>query len=229
MGRAKALRNFRQFRPTCQELEPRRLLASVADLPLLDQSDLEYLGAFRVPTGQQGDSSFAYGGTAIGFNPANNSLFAVGHDHHQAIAEISIPEIINSEVIDDLARATVLQPFAGVLGRIPDYTLESTVKVGGLMVVDGQLLGTAYEYYDGDGDAIDSHFRFTSLDVSAGDVEGLFQVGSLGGGFVGGYMTPVPPEWQEVLGAEYITGQAALSSSAAPPPARRRSASIPTT
>jgi hypothetical protein len=39
----------------------------------------------------------------------------------------------------------------------------------------------------------------------------MFQVGNLGGGFTGGYMAPIPSEWQSLLGAPYLTGQAALS------------------
>jgi len=184
---------------------------SVKRAGLLNSSDLQYLGAFRVPLGDIGASSFAYGGTACAFNPANRSLFIVGHDHHQAVAEIEIPRIVHSDKIADLATAKALQPFARVLPRIPHFTLEGNVKIGGLLVVDGQLIGTAYEYYDADGNARESHFRLSSLDLKSADIEGLFQVGRQGGGFVGGYMTAVPGAWAERLGAPFLTGQAALS------------------
>jgi hypothetical protein len=94
---------------------------------------------------------------------------------------------------------------------VPNWTLENNVKIGGLMVADGKLLGTAYEYYDGDANARDSHFRLDSLDLAKAKVDGLFQVGGLGGGLVGGYMGEVPEEWQKALGAKYVTGQAALA------------------
>ncbi|MCD6733536.1 MAG: hypothetical protein LT103_08070, partial [Burkholderiaceae bacterium] len=45
---------------------------------LLQKSDLAYLGAFRVPNGTSEASSFWYGGTALGYNPVNNSLFMTG-------------------------------------------------------------------------------------------------------------------------------------------------------
>ncbi len=181
-------------------------------LPLLQAADLQYVGAFRVPRGKFGESSLDYGGTAIAFNPANNSLFIVGHDWHQAIGEISIPDqIVNDADRAKLATATVLQPFVKVLGKAPNYTLEGTVKLGGLQVIDGTLVGTAYEYYDGDLDARASHFRLDSLDLDQANVTGLFQVGELGGGFVGGFMTRVPDEWRDALGMPYLTGQAALS------------------
>ena len=68
-----------------------RLTAQEAtELGRIDRDQLQYIGAFRVPRGQIGDSSFSYGGTAYAFNPENNSLFIVGHAHQQAIAEVAV-------------------------------------------------------------------------------------------------------------------------------------------
>src|SRR5688572_16635952 len=65
----------RTFRPQAESLEPRCLFAA-----LIHDSDLAYLGAFRLPGGTLGDSSFDFGGTALAYNPVNDSLFMVGHD-----------------------------------------------------------------------------------------------------------------------------------------------------
>jgi hypothetical protein len=189
-----------------EALESRLLFAG-----LLAQSDLSYLGAFRVPQGTIGASTFAYGGTAPAFNPANNSMFLVGHVNDQAIAEISIPPIVKSSKISDLNTASIVQPFSTVQSRLPEWTLDSRANIGGLEVVNSQLVGTFYEYYDGNTNAIDSHFKSSSLNLATASYRGLDQVGNLGGGFVGGYMTKVPSEWQAALGAPYLTGQAALS------------------
>lgn len=170
-----------------------------------------YVGAFHVPDGKIGDSSFAWGGTALAFNPANNSLFLVGHDHQQAVAEIQIPaSVVNSRDLKDLPTAKVLQPFLKVTARIPNYTLKGDVKVGGLMVIDGRLVGTLYEYYDADANAVQSHFVLDSLNLATANVGGLYTVGDLGGGFVGGFMAAVPAELRDELGSRYVTGQAAL-------------------
>src|SRR5688572_29807493 len=107
---------------------------------LVQQADLNYLGAFNVPTGDIGSSSFEYGGTALAYNPANDSLFVVGHDWHQAIAEISIPAPGDGD-LGQLPTAEVLQPFTPVLNRIDNFPLEDTVKVGGLMAYGDQLVG----------------------------------------------------------------------------------------
>jgi hypothetical protein len=205
-------------RATAEEAQPRKPAVPAKSKPQKPQppgrtlsSLLQYVGAFRFPEGKIGASLFGYGGTAIAFNPANNSLFVVGHDWDQAIAEVKIPDtVVNSNQLSELPTAKVLQPFVRILPRVPNFSLEGNVKIGGLLVVDEQLIGTAYVFYDAAGKAVKSHFRLDSLNLSSAKVEGLFQVGDLGGGFVGGYMAPVPDEWKDELGARYVTGQAAL-------------------
>jgi hypothetical protein len=177
----------------------------------LSLSDLVYQGAFRLPSGQFGGSSFAYGGTALAFNPANNSLFMVGHDWDQMVAEVRIPQIINSSNLSSLATATVLQPFTDASeGKM--YTVDSgTIKVGGLMVYGGQLYGTAYPYYDADASQVRSHFVSSLKLATQGDARGMYQVGTSGAGFVSGYMAAIPAEWQSSLGGPALTGQCCLS------------------
>ena len=98
---------------------------------LLKQSDLLYEGAFRLPRGKAGKSSFAYGGWALAYNPANDSLFIVGHDHQQMVGEISIPQVINSKELRELSTARVLQPFTDATeGKM--FTVDKgTIKIGG--------------------------------------------------------------------------------------------------
>jgi hypothetical protein len=177
---------------------------------LIRQEDLTYLGAFRVPGGEHGTSKFDFGGTAITYNPAKDSLFVVGHDWDQAIAEIQIPSIQKGGLAE-LPTATVLQPFVKLASRIPKYTLEGNVKVGGLLVANNHLIGTLYEFYDADANAKESHFTLDSLDLANAKVTGLHIVGPQGGGFVGGYMATVPDKWRKPLGVSYLTGQGALA------------------
>jgi hypothetical protein len=190
--------------------------ASATSEPLLQASNLSYLGAFRVPEGVIGASQFDYGGSALAFNPAHNSLFAVGHPYDQAVAEVAIPStIVNSSNVNNLAVAQVLQPFVSILPKIPNNPSSMSTggyeAIGGLMVNNNQLIGTAFNTYDGSGVVQLSHFTLSSLTLASATASGLYQVGSLGGGFVGGYMTPVPAEWQSLLGAPDLTGQSALN------------------
>jgi hypothetical protein len=181
-------------------------------LPLLKKDDLQYLGGFRLPAGKSGVSEFAFGGTALAFNPSKTSLFLVGHDWHQAVAEVSIPKTLARNArLQDWPVASCSQQLVDVKNRIPHNTLKGNVKIGGLLVVDGKLIGSVYVFYDAEAKARDSHFRLDSLDLSRARVSGLYQTGNLGGGFTGGYMAEVPQEWRKALGTRYLTGQAALA------------------
>src|SRR4029077_14443221 len=110
---------------------------STGQAPLLSQSNLQYVGAFRLPGGTIGASTFDYGGTALAFNPANNSLFIVGHDWNQDVAEVAIPTtIVNSGSLGSLTTASVLQPFTSVLSGVPNAGNLGPrhLKIGGLTV-----------------------------------------------------------------------------------------------
>jgi hypothetical protein len=184
---------------------------------LLRQSDLVYQGAFRLPQGDFGSpqySGFNYGGTALGYNPARNSLYIVGHDWYQLSAEVSIPQIINSTNLNSLATATVLQPFSDSLeGKIASINPTDTnaKKIGGHLVYGGALYVAAYSYYDGGATQSSSHFvRPTNLSTT-GQVNGPYRVGTIGPRYVAGYMAPVPQDWQSAFGSPALTGQCCLS------------------
>ena len=199
-----------RIRPRRRQLEVLESRAMMAGL--VHEGDLGYLGAFNLPQGDIGSSTFAYGGSGLAYNPANHSLFMSGHDWKQELTEVSIPALRNGS-LNKLNTAGLLQPFTPVLGRIPNQTLSKTdgIELGGLIVDGDRLIGSAYEFYDGNGDARDSHFTLSSTDLASADVGGMYRVGDRGGGYVGGYMAKVPAEWQEALGTSYITGQAGLS------------------
>jgi hypothetical protein len=182
--------------------------------PLLYRSNLQYVGAFRVPDGQFGPlqyGTFEYGGTALAFNSANNSLYVVGHVYGQDVAQISIPAIVNSSNLNNLNTATVLQPFADVLGKLPSDPLTNqyvgTVTIGGLMVQNGHLYGSVYGAYDTTGSP-GVFFDLNSTNLASATAKSF----TLGGdGTANGYMFPIPPEWQAALGASYLAGQADIS------------------
>jgi len=198
---------------------------SAAEERLLVETDLEYLGAFRVPQGDFGSpqySGFNYGGTALTYNPHNNSLFMVGHAWYQLTAEISIPQFINSTNLADLNTATVLQPFVDItegnrsnIGEGGAVVETSGVPIGGFMIWGEKLVGTAFGYYDAGYAVRLSHFT-SGLDLSEnGDFHGMYQVGESptipNPAFIDGYMTDIPPEWQSRFGGPLLTGNCCLS------------------
>ena len=86
---------------------------------LVSPDDFEYLGAFRLPGGEDRPQTFAYGGNAMTYNPDGNSLFIMGHDRMpygdlpdgNQVAEISIPKPVISKNIEDLNTADLSKNF----------------------------------------------------------------------------------------------------------------------
>lgn len=201
------------------------IYAAPPDLPLVQQSNLEYLGAFRVPDGDFGSplySGFNYGGRNLAYNPKNNSLFLIGHAWYQLAAEISIPQIVNSANLNDLKTATVLQPFSDItegnsseIGTGGTTVETSGTPIGGLMVWGDKLIGTVYGYYDAASVVKLSHFTSDLTLSTIGDFKGMYQVGSSptirNPAFVDGYMTQIPQEWRETFGGPALTGNCCLS------------------
>ena len=188
--------------------------SSMPNLPRLQQADLVYRGAFRLPAGTIGGSSFEYGGSAMAYNAARDSLYIVGHDQQQLVAEISIPGAVNQTTLKSLATAKVLQPFSDPTeGNLNSATPKdpNAKKIGGLMVYGGKLYGTVYSYYDAAKTQVISHFVRPADLSRRGEFSGLYQVGTHGPGFVAGYMAPIPAAWQRALGGPAITGQCCLN------------------
>ena len=182
-------------------------ICPTAAQPRIESSDFHYLGAFRTPQGTSGGSRFGYGGHAIAYHAANDSLFITGHDQQeQFVAEISVPAPALADDVRDLPVASVLQPFADVTDGL--IHSSETDRIGGLLVDEGKLIFSAYEYYDADTSVHESHGT-SGLDLSVGDdATGLYQVGPQNAGMVAGYMTHVPSAWQASFGSTHLTGQA---------------------
>ena len=175
----------------------------------LESHNLLYQGSFQVPGGVGLD----YGGYALAYNPANNSLFITGHTYNQTVAEISIPSVNGT--------ATLLQAPADItegnlrnIGEGMTDTFGSNgVLMGGLLVQDGQLIGTSFPHYASD--AAYTHFT-SGLDVDAtGDFGGMYRVGETpevpGARFIDGWMAAIPTSWQTALGGSVISGNGGLS------------------
>lgn len=187
--------------------------------PLVQPANLQYEGAFLLPEFDPTKAdidTFAFGGTALAFNPLGGSLFIVGNDQSQLAAELTIPAI-NNPVPADLSalnRATVLQPLTDALEGKLDLinNSDTSKKIGGLLPYGTSLYVSAYDYYDGLGSQVLSHF-ITSTDLSVpDDVAGPFQVGDLGlgAGFVSGYFGLIPSQWQTALGGPVLNGNCCL-------------------
>lgn len=197
---------------------------------LIQKADLVYDGACLVPIDSITDYALTYshGGTSLAFNPKNNSLFMVGHDWYQRVGEFAAcPALGQGSDATKFPRAASLQKPVDILqnkrGTV-DGDPASQVKIGGLAPFGDLFAVSAWKYYDAAPvKQTKSHFvtgqNFSALPA----VTGPFQVGTgfnaivptapaadlqqRIGGFVSGYMTPIPAAYQAALGGTHLTGQ----------------------
>jgi hypothetical protein len=166
--------------------------------------DIEYLGAFRVLADGESRSDYAVG--AMGFNKNNNSIYLAGHAHHNAIAEFAIPDELSLESdAPNVVQAEVLQQYIKILDK--REIGNQTNKINGMLHFNENLLISSEIWYDGGGSNTDNLHVFSNPDVlSASPFKGMLQLE--GAARAAGYMSKVPAELIDVLGAEYITGWA---------------------
>jgi hypothetical protein len=163
-----------------------------------------------LPAQVSDEKTFAYGGTALAYNPAHHSLFAVGHDWYQLTAEVTIPRPVRSSSLRDLHRSRFRQPFADATDGKIDGTGGTSNKIGGQLVYRRRLYGSVYVYYDAAGSQIVSHWARPSTSLAGAGAEGLYQVGKLGAGLVSGFMAQVPRNWRRLLGGPALTGNCCI-------------------
>lgn len=173
---------------------------------LVQPADLVYLGAFRLPGGDDPPQTFAYGGNAMTFNPDHNTLFITGHDRiaygelpdGDQIAEVSIPTPVNSRDIADLPIAEFVQgfhnPTAGYF-----TTMEEIPKVG-LQYLNrpetGPLLHIAWGQHLQPEDE-PSHGWFNAT-LDNPQFKGVWYIGNQNLYSTNGYMFDIPSDWASI-------------------------------
>jgi hypothetical protein len=190
------------------------MTGSAQTLLFVQPGDLVWAGAFRLPAGNFGGSSFGYGGWALAYNAANDSLYVVGHDFQQNVAEITIPAPGMGSILGQLPFASVRQVFADATeGRMSQIGGYPKYRIGGLLVHGGRLIGAAYSFFDTAHSAVASHFTHSLNLAATGTVTGMHRVGStsINPAFYGGNMGDVPAAWRTALGSPAITGECCLS------------------
>lgn len=99
------------------------LIGAQPSFAVLSSSNLTYLGAFRVPTYDDGAHKWEYGGYGLVYIPdgdsGNGSLMSAGRDYDDAgvqvsVGEISIPTPVIDSTISNLNRASHLGSFADI-------------------------------------------------------------------------------------------------------------------
>lgn len=176
-------------------------------LPRLTLKSLQYLGGFRLPRASANGDSFAFGGKAIAFRAATQSLFVTSRANRVAEVTIPAPKITSNAA--EMPFASYMQPFVDPTeGRLAQ--VGAGVSIDGLMVHGDRLIGTANIFYDALNAQRVSHFS-RSLQLNEPSFSGWSQVWDTGkAGFVSGFMSPVPAEWRTALGGPAATGQCCI-------------------
>ncbi len=182
----------------------------VAGGGLVLAGNLVHQGVFHVPggihAGGQANAGFEYGGTALAYNAAKNSLYLAGHDWDQFVGEVSVPALGGTGTL----LQNLVDPTEGKLSSV-NPSDSGSKKLGGMLALSDRLIITGFSFYDGAGTQAVSHFSRPLSLTTTGQVTGPYRVGSLGGGFYAGYMGVIPAEWQAALGGTALTGQCCLS------------------
>ena len=180
---------------------------AVADPELLGIEDVTYVGAFRVSSDDFGASNANYAVGTLAYNPQHHSLFLAGHAQHNCIAEFAIPTPGQATDVASLPLVEApLQPFTALLDAAPGGNPEELNRVTGMLWIDGSLIVNAENWYDAGGTGVDTTLVVRDASDLAGAVDGYFELG--GAAHAGGYLGPVPPEWQSALGGTHLTGWA---------------------
>jgi len=132
----------------------------------IKDDNIVYLGAFVLPDdGEREQEMFSYGGEAMCYNPANDSLFISGHGWHTYVAEISIPQPLLSKDILELNGSQTISDFTDIKGTLFDEWTMEIPRVG-LEIIDDNLFFCFGEHFEEDIN-LGTH-GYTDLNLSEG-------------------------------------------------------------
>ena len=195
------------------------MMALAAGGELLKKSDMEYQGAFKMTDDTLGGSRFGYGGRGLAPyrdpDTGKSTLFMEGHAWYPGqVAQLEIPkDFSKSKKYADLPTANVLQNFHDITdGKWATLGTTDYDAIYGMLAYNGRLIIGATSWYDAASKQKTSH-GFSSFDLSKkDDFSGFYKLDAVAGPrSLGGYMTPIPSEWQNAFDGPVLTGNAALS------------------
>jgi len=182
-----------------------KIMAQTTSNPLFHIEDMVYKGAFYIPGDTHGESNSNYTSGIIEYNCENNSLFLAGFNLHGAIGEFAIPEIVNSSDLTELNTATNLQNFRRILNLTPDGNPQGIDRISGMKLIDGKLVVNAIEYYDAAATNTNTTLVIENpSDIANSSINGYYSLE--GAAHAGDWISPIPDEWQELLGGTYLSG-----------------------
>jgi hypothetical protein len=183
---------------------------------LLAPADLVYLGAFRLPGDGERPFTFAYGGSAITFNPAGDpsgsgdgfagSLFVMGHDRlpygelpdGNQVAEISIPAPLAAAEVGALPQAEFIQGFQDVAAGY--FAGLDELPRAGMLYLDHPATGPRIHLTWGQHlqpETPTASQAWFSPDLAAPQLQGPWFVGNYSAYSLSGYLMEIPAAWAD--------------------------------
>lgn len=195
----------------------------------IDPEQLAYLGAFRLPQAGERPLTFAYGGSALTFNPEGDpqgagdgfpgSLYVMGHDRlpygelpdGNQVAEVSIPAPAGGP-LESLPTAEFLQDFEDI-ARGQFAGLDELPRTA-LLYLDhpltGPLLHLAWgqHFQEDEAVVIPSH-AWVTPNLSDPGFQGTWSIGSQSLYSVNGYLFEIPADFADAVagGRPIATGR----------------------
>lgn len=181
--------------------------AGAQSLPLADFSNFAYQGACRLDNSDFGTSGLRNNTGPIAVDVPNNRVFAISHSWERHLGAFTLPTLSTSSDYSALPVAGNEQPFFDqyVLPPValaPSSVVDTPVA---LSIVENELVLNVAPYYSGAGTSPETTIVFRNLDdLENGDIRGWQQLDVAE--FGSQWVTPIPTEWQTVLGGDYLWG-----------------------
>ncbi len=186
--------------------------AAIKDLPRVSTKSMNYLGAFRIPDGQFGNSNASYSYGAMAYNANNNSIFLAGHEYQGSVAEFKIPELVKSTKLSDLKTAAApLQGFVPVVNRAP-LDAGNGLRVAGMYHENNKLLVNVYRFYNHHKLDTTTLIFENASNLKESSVKGYLKFE--GGTYAAGWVSPIPAGLQAALGGTHMGGFTSSTSRA---------------
>lgn len=184
--------------------------------PLLQASDITWIGAFRAPTGTYNGTSLQYGGYGLSlFNdPLHGKTLwieANAATSQGMVAQITIPGTSTSSTWSNLPSATVVRG----INQIADshaFSCNNGWHLYGALQNGNNVVwsGTCWYAYNSDQPGthgVSGHDISISNDFTRWENVGTSYMRRA----VSGYMANIPADWQGLLGGNALTGNGSLS------------------
>ena len=198
--------------------------AEAASDRLLQPGDVTYRGAFRLPAdtveiGGEQLEFWSYSGYAATYYPdgdqsgpddgAPGSIFAVGHDQTQFVAELSIPAPVISKNTEDLNTARMLQPPLNVIAGMFEYLEIPRAGLAYLPSLSGKGPGKIHYCWGQHHQEGDPSHGWFDPDLGSAEIEGPWRVGGYSNYVTNDYLFEMPANWaaKNAPGARLASGR----------------------